>query len=66
MSNLKLEFTRDIPRSSYEENAHSEIEEFNSFAVKVLGEALARPERAIIKTYIAWKLGLHEDSASSK
>ena len=36
----------------------AEVERFNEFARTRLGEPLARPEAAIVRTYIAWRLGL--------
>jgi hypothetical protein len=43
-----------------------EMAEFNEFARTRLGEALAKPEAAIVKTYIAWKLGLDRAPLSSE
>jgi hypothetical protein len=42
-----------------------DLEAFGSFMEGHTGDPLARPERAIIKTYLAWKLGLHQEQAEN-
>lgn len=38
-----------------------DLDTFEAFMRGHTGDPLARPERAIIKTYLAWKLGLHQE-----
>lgn len=40
------------------EGIEQEIREFDEFAKTRLGEPLAKPEAAIVRTYIAWRLGM--------
>jgi hypothetical protein len=44
-----------------EQAVDKELDTFNSFSVEKLGEPLANPERAILKTYFAWKLGMGQE-----
>lgn len=41
-----------------EAQVDADLADFNKFCADRLGEPLALPERAIIKTYLAWKLGI--------
>jgi hypothetical protein len=45
-------------RSGVEAAVDAELERFSDFCTKQLGEPLVPPERAIIKTFLGWKLGL--------
>ena len=38
-----------------------DLSAFEVFMQERVGDGLARPERAIIKTYLAWKLGLGQE-----
>jgi hypothetical protein len=44
-------------RAKQEEDVDADLEAFNDWAQNK-GGALARSERAILKTYLAWKLGV--------
>ena len=45
-------------RSGVEKAVDQDLEQFSAFCSSGLGEPLVPAERAILKTYIAWKLGL--------
>ena len=40
---------------------NTEMETFANFMRSIGNEGLSRPERAIVKTYLAWKLGLGKE-----
>lgn len=51
-------------RVSAEESVNTDIQSFNDFFQGLGNEPLTRPEKAIIKTYLAWKLGLVKKPSS--
>lgn len=58
MPNLEVKIESSSP-SEYERVVNEEIDGFEEFFSKKLGnDPLVKGERAIIKTFLAWKLGL--------
>jgi hypothetical protein len=49
---------RQLPSTVLELAADSEIALFENFFRGLGNEVLAKPERAMLKTYLAWKFGL--------
>ena len=52
------EIVKTIPKEVLEQFANDEIGRFNKFFQDLGNETLVKPEVAMLKTYIAWKLGL--------
>lgn len=53
----------DRAASVVEAIVDADLKDFGVFMEMKLGEGLAKPERAIVKTYLAWKLGLGDTAA---
>jgi hypothetical protein len=51
----------DKARRVAERIVDRDLDTFTQFMEQRGGEGLARPERAIVKTYLAWKLGLAQE-----
>lgn len=51
-------------RAAARESVDLDIEGFDTFFRSIGNEPLTRPEKAIIKTYLAWKLGLVKKPSS--
>ena len=52
-------------RAEIEHQVDLSVDEFSTFMAKVDGP-LTKPEKAIIKTYVAYMLGLHERNATTE
>lgn len=60
---IEITGTIKVDDRTRKEVIDAEMEDFNMFARQHLGEPLARAERAIVATYIAWKLGLGREES---
>lgn len=52
-----LTLQSNVPREKLEEDVDHELDIFSKW-VDDKGGPLSRPERSILKTYLAWKLGV--------
>ena len=52
------EIAKTVSREVLEQFANAEVGRFNQFFQDLGNETLVKPEVAMLKTYIAWKLGL--------
>lgn len=55
---LKVTVEQGVPTTELERVVDADVEEFSQFFQSLGNEPLVRGEKAIIKTYLAWKLGV--------
>lgn len=53
-----IQVRSEEPEVNIEKQVDEDIASFNDFFRELGNDPLAKSERAIIKTYLAWKLGL--------
>ena len=61
MAERMIQIQSTLPKEKQEEAVDEELEAFSAW-MGDKGGPLSRPERAIVKTYLAWKLGVANGS----
>lgn len=61
---MDLKVVVECEASGYEKVVDKDIEDFNEFFQTLGNGPIVRAEKAIIKTYLAWKLGLVKDGTN--